>query len=153
MTRRPKPLPRLSREGFEPAGPDRRVTSGMFFPKPRPRAKGETIVVPRWQAGNLGPDERRALREIAATGDVLHHGGKAFIVAPVSPATMDTLAAFEADLVDREPEHDDGDGSLYDDPDREPDVDHELEPESMSSPEFDPDKPVSRPTRIPGALG
>ena len=125
----------------------------MLIPKPRPRAKGETIVVPRWQAGNLGPDERRALREIAATGDVLEHGGKTFIIASVSPATMDALAAFEADLVDREPEHDDGDGSLYDDADREPDFDNELEPESMSSPEFDPDRPVSRRTRIPGTLG
>ena len=48
---------------------------------------------------------------------------------------------------DREPDNDDSNGGYRDDPD------YELEPESMSSPEFDPDKPVSRRTRIAGNLG
>ena len=101
------------------------------------------------------------MREIAATGDIMHYGDKTYIVAAISPMTLDTLSAFEVEAADldltyaydglieedRDPDHDDSNGGYRDDPD------YELEPESMSSPEFDPDKPVSRPTRVPGALG
>ncbi len=45
----------------------------MFFPKPKHLARPDTVVVPRWTFNELGPDERRALREIAATGDI--HAG------------------------------------------------------------------------------
>ncbi len=69
--------------------------------------------------------ETFALREIAATGDILLHDGKTYIVAAISPMTMDTLSAFETEMdehelrldhdagvivEDREPDHD-GDGS------------------------------------------
>ncbi len=161
MTRRPKPLPRLSREGWEPAGPDRRVRSGMLIPKPEARDWPNAREVPPYLLGYLGPAERVALREIAATGDVLHHGGKTYLVAAVSAMTLDTLSQFEVDAADldliyahdglieedREPDNDDSNGGYRDDPD------YEMEPESMSSPEFDPDRPVSRPTRDPGTLG
>ena len=157
MTRRPKALPRLSREGWEPAGPARRVRSrsGMLCPKPEPRDEPDNVVVPRWAVGEIAPDERIALAEIAATGDVVQLDGTTYIVAPISPRTMDALAAFEADLVDREPEPDDSDGSLLGDCDLEEWTD-EKEPDqdaSISTPEFDPDKPVSRPTRVAGTLG
>ena len=48
-----------------------------------------------WLAGVLGPAERRALREIAQAGDLAEVAGKTYLVAPVSPATIDAMAAFE----------------------------------------------------------
>ena len=64
-----------------------------------------------WLAGPLDPPERRALREIIERGDLAHVDGQAYLVAPVSAATIDALAAFSAegeDLED-EPVEDDGD--------------------------------------------
>lgn len=52
--------------------------------------------------GTLDPPERRALREIVAVGDIAHVCGQAYLVVPVSPATIDALAAFEAEAEDRE---------------------------------------------------
>ena len=162
MKRAPKALPRLSREGFVPAGPYRRVSTGMLIPKPEPKDWPNAREVPPYLLDLISPAERVALREIAATGDILLHDGKTYIVAAISPMTMDTLSAFEVEAddlelhylsddglieEDREPDHDDSNGGYRDDPD------YELEPESMSSPEFDPDRPVSRPTRVPGTLG
>ncbi len=43
-----------------------------------------------------------ALREVAARGDVAHVNGQAYLVAPVSPATLDALAGIEAEAEDRE---------------------------------------------------
>ncbi len=57
-----------------------------------------------WLTENLGPPERRALREIVERGDLAHVDGQAYLVAPVSPETLDTLAAFEAEGEDREDE-------------------------------------------------
>ncbi len=53
-------------------------------------------------AGGQNPPERHALREIARLDDLAHVNGQAYLVAPVSPATLDTLAAFEAEAEDRE---------------------------------------------------
>ncbi len=100
MTRRPKPLPRLSREGWEPAGPDRRVRSGMLIPKPEARDWPNAREVPPYLLGSLGPAERVALREIAATGDIMHYGDKTYIVAAITPMTLDTLSAFEVEADD-----------------------------------------------------
>ena len=52
--------------------------------------------------GDLNAPERRALREIVEHGDLTHVDGQAFLIAAVSPATLDTLAAFEAEAEDRE---------------------------------------------------
>ncbi len=52
----------------------------------------------------LDPPERRALREIIERGDLTHVNGQAFLVVPVTPATLDALAAFEAEAADRESE-------------------------------------------------
>ncbi len=57
-----------------------------------------------WLTCDLGPPERRALREIVERGDLAMVDGQPFLVAPVSPETLDTLAAFEAEGEDREDE-------------------------------------------------
>ena len=57
-----------------------------------------------WLTCDLGPPERRALREIVERGDLAMVNGQAYLVAPVSPETIDTLAAFEAEGEDREDE-------------------------------------------------
>ncbi len=61
-----------------------------------------------WLAGTLGPPERRTMREIVERGDLAEVDGEQFIVAPVSPATIDALAAFEAEGEDREKDLCDG---------------------------------------------
>ena len=79
-------------------------------------------------AGELGPVERRALREICETGDLIKENGKTYLVAPVSSKTIDALAAFEAEGEDREPYMDDEpptDAEPADD--AEPDNDREEE--------------------------
>lgn len=60
-----------------------------------------------WLAGQLGPPERRAMREIAQGGDLADVGGTLYLVAQVSDATIDALAAFEAEGKDREDFDDD----------------------------------------------
>ncbi len=57
-----------------------------------------------WLAGELGPDERLAMREIAERADLIHMDGETYLVAPVSPRCIDALSAFEAEAEDREPE-------------------------------------------------
>ena len=99
-------LPRLAREGFVPAGPEKRVSKrAMLAPKTTPRPEfipalpGEALT---WLAGGLGPSERRAMREIAQHGDLTEVHGQQYLVAPVSVSTIDALAAFEAEGEDRE---------------------------------------------------
>ena len=53
-------------------------------------------------AATLGPAERRALREIVQPGDLTEVEGKVYLVAAVSAATIDALAAFEAEGEDME---------------------------------------------------
>lgn len=55
-----------------------------------------------WLAGELGPDERRAMREIAERADLLQVDGQTYLIAPVTPRCIDALAAFEAAGEDRE---------------------------------------------------
>ena len=57
-----------------------------------------------WLTCDLGPPERRTLREIVERSDLAMVDGQPFIVAPVSGETLDTLAAFEAEGEDREDE-------------------------------------------------
>ncbi len=96
-----KASPRLAREGFVPAGPEKRVSKrAMLIPKTAPRpefipALPEAAL--SWLAAKLGPAERRALREIVQTGGLAEVEGKFYLVAPVSVATIDALAAFEAE--------------------------------------------------------
>ena len=104
--RRQPALPRLAREGFMPASaPPGAQRCTMLAPKTTPRpefipALPEHALI--WLAGELGPVERRAMREIVERGDLAKVNGQQFIVAPVSPETIDALAAFEAEGEDRE---------------------------------------------------
>lgn len=129
--RRQTALPRLAREGFVPAGDGKRITQRhMLIPKTSPRpefipALPEDAL--SWLAGKLGPAERRALREIAQGGDLAEVNGQSYLVAPVSPAAIDALAAFEAEGEDRENDLCDepGEDRELDRSDDEPDSDDE----------------------------
>ncbi len=48
------------------------------------------------------PPERRALREIIETGEVVRENGHTYLVARVSAATLDSLATFETSREDLE---------------------------------------------------
>lgn len=74
-----------------------------------------------WLAGDLGPAERRALRVIVDEADIVEIDGRAFLVAPVTAEVVDTLAAFEAEGEDREPD-------LEDEPGEDPEPDEDREP-------------------------
>ncbi len=109
--------PGLSREGFVPAGPEKRVSKrAMLIPK----TGDPTEDIPRLFDFSevICPPERRALREIVETAEVVREGNHVILVARVSSATLDSLAMFEtshADLEEttdrehdgREPDHDD----------------------------------------------
>ena len=101
-------LPRLAREGFVPAGPEKRVNKrAMLIPKTSPRPEFIPALPEHalsWLAGKLGPAERKAMREIAQGGDLADVEGRVYLVARVSPTTIDALAAFEAEGEDREDE-------------------------------------------------
>ena len=119
--------PRLAREGWIPAGPDKRTNKrAMLIPKTGHVADHIEIIKDFSEV--LCPADRRALREIVAGADVVHQGKHAYLVARVSPDTLDTLATFEtsrADLedgVDQEEVSEDGDDS-----DLEPDHDNEYD--------------------------
>ncbi len=120
---RPHPvLPRLAREGFVPAGPEKRITKRhMLIPK----TGDPTEDIPRLFDFSevICPAERRALREIVAGADVVHEGKHDYLVARVSPDTLDSLATFETSREDLE---DGGDHELVnedgDDSDLEPSI-------------------------------
>ncbi len=52
------------------------------------------------------PPERRALREIVETAEVVRQNGHAYLTARVSAATLDSLATFETSREDLEEEPD-----------------------------------------------
>ena len=106
-----KAPPRLASEGFVPAGPVGRVNSrAMLIPKPRRRDEfvpGLTEDSLSLLAGKLGPQDRRALREITETGDLVTEGRHTYLIARVSSETILALASFESEGADREPYMDD----------------------------------------------
>ena len=55
----------------------------------------------------LCPPERRALREIVETAEVVRENGHVYLVARVSSATLDSLATFETSRADLEEGGDD----------------------------------------------
>ena len=106
MTKRRQPFPRLMGEGFVPArAPKGWRRRDLLIPKSRPRPEFVPVLPEAalsWLAATLGPPERRAMREIVQRGDLAEVDGQQFIVAPVSTATIDALAAFEAEGEDME---------------------------------------------------
>ena len=126
MMHRPA-LPRISREGFVPAGPEKRINKRhMLIPK----TGDPTEDIPRLFDFSevICPAERRALREIVETAEVVHQDGHVYLTTRVSSATLDTLATFETSREDLE---DGADHELVsedgDDSDLEPDHDNEYD--------------------------
>ena len=105
MRRTESPPPRLAREGFVPAGPEKRVHKRhMLIPK----TGHVTDDIPRLMDFSevICPAERRALREIVETAEVVREGDHLYLVARVSAATLDSLATFETSREDLEVEPD-----------------------------------------------
>lgn len=115
--KRPSYTPRLSREGFVPAGPAKKVArTHMLVPKPTDRshylpALGEWELIYALTAA--APAEMRALAQIVATADVLDVEGKPWLLVPADPVLIEQLACFQAgnedlenDLCDEPPETD-----------------------------------------------
>ncbi len=99
--RRSAALPRLAREGFIPASPGRRTNRrNMLIPK----TGDPTEDIPRLFDFSevICPPERRALREIVETAEVVRQNGHVYLVARVSSATLDSLATFETSREDLE---------------------------------------------------
>ncbi len=99
--RRPTALPRIAREGFVPAGPEKRITKrAMLIPK----TGDPTEHIPRLFDFSevICPPERRALREIVETAEVVRQNGHVYLTARVSAATLDSLATFETSREDLE---------------------------------------------------
>ncbi len=119
--------PRLSREGWVPASNDKRITKrAMLIPK----TGDPTQDIPRLFDFSevICPPERRALREIVETAEVVRQDGHVYLTARVSAATLDSLATFETSREDLE---DGADHELVnedrDDSDLEPDHDNEYD--------------------------
>ena len=126
--------PRMAVAGFAPVAVRKGTRrTAMLVPKPRKRRK----ITPPMPAselvhleGELGPDERKALRALCQTADLFVVGDQAYLLAPVTPALVDTLAAFEAKGDDREP-------------DDEPEIDDppELDDPDEANGDQEPDEP------------
>ncbi len=99
--RRQTTLPRISREGWIPAGPEKRVNKrAMLIPK----TGDATDHIPTLMDFSevICPAERRALREIIETAEVVREGDHLYLLARVSAATLDSLATFETSREDLE---------------------------------------------------
>ncbi len=86
--------PRLAREGFVPASPEKRPNRrNILIPK-----TGDPIDhIPRLFDFSevICPPARRALREIVETAEVVRQNGHVYLTARVSAAPLDSLATFE----------------------------------------------------------
>ena len=133
-----KAPPRIASEGFVPAGTGGRVKRrDMLIPKPRHRwQERKTALLEKdlsHLAARLGPGDRRALREIVETGELVTEGKHTYLVARVSSATVDALASFEAEGEDFELELEDDYADDEPDHDNEPDHDHEPDHDNKPS--------------------
>ncbi len=97
--RRQAALPRISREGWLPAGPEKRVnTRAMLIPKTGLANAAIPVLMDFSEV--ICPPERRALREIVETAEVVREGDHLYLLARVSAATLDSLATFETSRED-----------------------------------------------------
>ena len=93
--------PRLAREGWTPAGPEKRPNRrNMLLPKTGRRSDHIPKLMDYSEI--LCPPERRALREIVETAEVVRENDHVILVARVSAATLDSLATFETSREDLE---------------------------------------------------
>ncbi len=93
--------PRLSREGWVPAGPEKRVGKrAMLIPKTGHPSDHIPTLMDFSEV--ICPPERRALREIIETAEVVREGDHLYLLARVSAATLDSLATFETSREDLE---------------------------------------------------
>jgi hypothetical protein len=115
-----QPLPRLADQGFVPAFNGRRIPeSQMLTPRSKPRSdENPAHIRDALLVGEPAPPERRALREIVETAEVVSEGRHRYLLARVSSETIDALAAFETAREDLEP-----DGSDEPQDEAEPDSD------------------------------
>ena len=103
--RRETASPRLARQGWVPAAPEKRVNKrAMLIPKTGQYSDHLPTLMDFSEA--ICPPERRALREIVETAEVVREGGHLYLVARVSAATLDSLATFETSREDLEVEPD-----------------------------------------------
>ncbi len=101
MRRTELPQSRLAREGWVPAGPEKRVHKRhMLIPKTG--SPSDHIPTLMDFSEVLCPPERRALREIVETAEVVRQNGHVYLTARVSSATLDSLATFETSREDLE---------------------------------------------------
>ncbi len=99
--RRETALPRIAREGWVPANPQKRTDRrNMLIPK----TGDPTEHIPRLFDFSevICPAERRALREIVETAEVVRENGHVYLTARVSSATLDSLGTFETSREDLE---------------------------------------------------
>jgi hypothetical protein len=88
------------------------------------------------------PPERRALREIVETAEVVRENGHIYLVARVSAATLDSLATFETSRADLEEGGDDEPSIGTDHPiDAEEDTSDD-EPDHDNEPDYRQPQPV-----------
>ena len=84
-----------------PAGPEKRVNKRhMLIPKTG--LTNATIPTLMDYSEVICPAERRALREIVETAEVVREDNHLYLVARVSAATLDSLATFETSREDLE---------------------------------------------------
>ncbi len=69
-----------------------------------PKTGNPSDYLPTIRDFSDAPRERRVLREICETGDLIQRNGHTYLVACVSSYTVDTLAAFESERADLEPD-------------------------------------------------
>ena len=99
--RRQTALPRLAREGWVPTAPEKLVDKrAMLIPKTGHLTDHIPTLMDFSDA--LCPPERRALREIIETAEVVREADHLYLLARVSAATLDSLATFETSREDLE---------------------------------------------------
>ncbi len=104
--------PRLAREGFVPAGPEKRVSKrAMLIPKTGHPSDHIPTLMDFSEV--ICPPERRALREIVETAEVVREGDHLYLLARVSAATLDSLATFETSREDMEEDNEPSIGAGY----------------------------------------
>ena len=84
--------------------------SAMLLPKGRYTEKPVPAIAEhrlQWLAGNLGPAERRALRMIYETADLVLVNDEPYLIVAALDDLIDTPAAFEAEGEDRENDFED----------------------------------------------